>query len=236
MKVYHGSYLAIENIDFSFCRKRRDFGKGFYVTKIRSQAEYWASRKGEDNDVEGIVTKFEFDESFFEDDDLKVLRFDGYSEEWLDFVVQNRINKKNSQLHDYDIIEGPVADDDIATRVYDYIKKKVSKQQFLIELSHKAPSHQICFCTVRSLQSLELHKEKIDVEIIHIDNDIVKALMIDFELSEMDATNVYYKSNTYSQIANETTKLYKKSWQDIYEILKIEVKNSKPITDLRNSI
>ena len=43
MKVYHGSYLAIENIDFSFCRKKRDFGKGFYVTKIRSQAEYWGA-------------------------------------------------------------------------------------------------------------------------------------------------------------------------------------------------
>jgi hypothetical protein len=49
MKVYHGSYTAIDTIDFSFCRKRRDFGEGFYVTKILSQAEYWATRKGEDN-------------------------------------------------------------------------------------------------------------------------------------------------------------------------------------------
>ncbi|MDR1416111.1 MAG: DUF3990 domain-containing protein [Prevotellaceae bacterium] len=47
MKVYHGSYMAIDIVDFSFCRKRRDFGKGFYVTKILSQAELWAARKGE---------------------------------------------------------------------------------------------------------------------------------------------------------------------------------------------
>ena len=76
MKVYRGSYVAIEHIDFSFCRKWRDFGRGFYVTKIREQAEYWAIRKGDDNDTEGILTGFEFDESFFDDEDLKTLRFD----------------------------------------------------------------------------------------------------------------------------------------------------------------
>ena len=55
MKVYHGSYMAIDNIDFSYCHKKRDFGKGFYVTKILTQAEYWATRKGEDNDTDGVV-------------------------------------------------------------------------------------------------------------------------------------------------------------------------------------
>lgn len=225
MKVYHGSYTAIENIDFSFCRKKRDFGKGFYVTKIRSQAEYWASRKGEDNDVEGVVTKFEFDESFFEDDDLKVLRFDGYSKEWLDFVVQNRVNKKDLQAHDYDIVEGPVADDDIATRVYDYIKNKVSKEQFLSELVRKSPTHQICFCTMQSLQALELPKYSIDKKIINIDKENVKCLMIDYGLSEREATDIYYTSNTYTQLADENTQFYKKTQQEIYEILQIELKN-----------
>jgi hypothetical protein len=132
MKVYHGSYTEIRTIDFSFCRKKRDFGKGFYVTKLREQAEYWATRKGDDNDTEGIVTEFEFHEYFFNDEDLKVLRFDNYNEEWLDFIVQNRLNTGEKQAHDYDIVEGPVADDDIATRVYAYIKGKVSKKQFLI--------------------------------------------------------------------------------------------------------
>ena len=80
MKVYHRSYSAIEHNDFSFCRKRRDFGKGFYVTKIFLQTEYWAMKKCDDNDTECVVTKFKFDEDFFEDDDLHVLRFDGYSE------------------------------------------------------------------------------------------------------------------------------------------------------------
>jgi len=45
MKVYHGSYTAIDTIDFSFCQIRRDFGKGFYVTKYYEQADVWAKRK-----------------------------------------------------------------------------------------------------------------------------------------------------------------------------------------------
>jgi hypothetical protein len=225
MKVYHGSYTAIENIDFSFCRKRRDFGRGFYVTKIRSQAEYWANRKGEDNDMEGIVTEFEFDESFFEEEDLKVLVFGGYNEEWLDFVVQNRLNKKDLQVHDYDIVEGPVADDDIATRVYDYIKNKVSREQFLSELVRKSPTHQICFCTMQSLQALEFPKYDIDRKIMDIDKETVKALMIDYELSEQTATDIYYTSNIYTQLSEESTKFHKKMWQEIYEMLKIELEN-----------
>jgi len=223
MKVFHGSYTHIGNIDFSFCRKRRDFGKGFYVTKIFSQAEFWAMRKGEDNDTEGVVTEFEFDDSFFEDTDFRILRFDGYNEEWLDFIALNRVNNTEQQLHDYDIIEGPVADDDIAARVFDFIKGKVSKEQFLRELTHKNPTHQICFCSLQSLQALELKKENIDVEIIHIDNNIVQALMIDLGKTEEEAMHIYFTSKTYTHLTNEKTVLQEKLWQEVYEMLKKEL-------------
>ena len=224
MKVYHGSYTAVENIDFSFSRKRRDFGKGFYVTKLFSQAEYWAVRKGEDNDTEGIVSQFEFDEVFFEEQDLNVLRFDGYNEKWLDFIVQNRLNKKDIQIHDYDIIEGPIADDDIATRVFDYMKGKTTKEQFLAELIHKTPTHQICFCTLKSLQALDLDKSNIDTVTIHTDNHIVQALMTDYGATEVEATDMYYTSNTYTKLADESSEFYKKSWQEIYKMLRVELK------------
>jgi len=223
MKVYHGSYTAIENIDFSFSRKRRDFGRGFYVTKLRSQAEFWAARKGDDNDIEGVVTEFDFDEDSFDDDTLKILRFAGYSGAWLDFVVRNRLNKKNEPAHDYDIVEGPVADDNIAARVYDYLVKKITKKQFLLELAHKTPTHQICFCTVRSLQALELNKKGVDVETIHIDNDVVKSLMAGFGMSEAKAMDAYYTSATYARLADEATGLHREPWQKIYEMLKQEL-------------
>ena len=44
MKVYHGSYIEIEEIDLSKSNPFKDFGKAFYVTKLREQAEFWATR------------------------------------------------------------------------------------------------------------------------------------------------------------------------------------------------
>jgi hypothetical protein len=55
MQVYHGSYKTIIEIDLSRSRDNLDFGKGFYVTAIRSQAEYWATRMGRIHDTQGVV-------------------------------------------------------------------------------------------------------------------------------------------------------------------------------------
>jgi hypothetical protein len=223
MKVYHGSYIAIETIDFSFCEIKRDFGKGFYVTKFREQAEAWAIRKGKDHNSEGIVTEFDFSEFFFGDKDFKVLRFDNYSNEWLDFVVLNRKNTTEQSAHDYDIVEGPVADDKVATEVDRYIEGLITKEQFLNDLTYN-PSHQICFCTMQSLQALSQPKGKIDIAIYDIGYNVVQSLMTDYNINELEATDRYYTSKTYSELADESTEFYKKTWQEIYELLKKELK------------
>jgi len=90
MKVFHGSYMVVSEIDLTKGRSNLDFGKGFYVTNIRSQAEYWATRTGRFHKTDGIVSEFEFYERAFTDSMYKVLRFADYNEEWLDFVVLNR--------------------------------------------------------------------------------------------------------------------------------------------------
>ena len=92
MIVYHGSYTAIDTIDMSKGELRRDFGRGFYVTKFRKQAEIWAVRQGKRKHTDGVITEFEFDEYAYIASHLNVLRFDDYSEAWLDFVVMNRQN------------------------------------------------------------------------------------------------------------------------------------------------
>jgi hypothetical protein len=155
MKVYHGSYKEIEIIDLTKCKPHKDFGRGFYVTNIRSQAEYWAKRMGRDHDTEGYVTEFTFYENAFNYWELRVLRFDSYTEEWLDFVVLNRNPTSPIPSHDYDLVEGPVADDDVTHRIIDYLRENLSKIYFLKELSYHKPTHQICFCTLKSLQMLE---------------------------------------------------------------------------------
>jgi hypothetical protein len=44
MILYHGSNIIIEDIDSNKCRPYKDFGKGFYCTTIKSQAELMAKR------------------------------------------------------------------------------------------------------------------------------------------------------------------------------------------------
>jgi hypothetical protein len=225
MKVYHGSYTAIDKIDFNRCEVGKDFGRGFYVTNLRKQAEIWATRKGKPKRTTGVVTEFDFDENIPEVMELKVLKFEDYDEKWLDFVVLNRKNNSlKQQAHDYDIIEGPVADDRITEQIDYYIDGIISKEEFLNDLIH-LPSHQICFCTVQSLQALTLSKPIINRNIHIIGSNILQALMTDYGLNEMEATDKYYTSNTYAQLANETTEFYKKDWTEIYELLKQELKH-----------
>jgi CRISPR/Cas system-associated endonuclease/helicase Cas3 len=90
MRVYHGSDMPVSVIDLLKCKPNRDFGRGFYVTKLRSQVESMAKRVTRYSKKTPVVTEYEFDEDAYQDEDLKVLRFDACDEAWLDFVVLNR--------------------------------------------------------------------------------------------------------------------------------------------------
>jgi len=219
MKVYHGSYMEISVIDLTKCELGRDFGRAFYVTKLREQAELWAKRKGRISNSNGYVTEYNFFENAFEHYNLKVLRFDRYDENWLDFVVTNR--RPDAPLHDYDIVEGPVANDDIAQRIFAYLAGAISKSDFLEELKFKRhPSHQIAFCTMASLQMLEWINRKSDLSMLNIDDAITQSLVNDYNISEEKAIDVYFSSDIYQKLIDETTDLYLKSWENVYEMLK----------------
>jgi hypothetical protein len=153
------------------------------------------------------------------------LRFKDYSEEWLDFVVKNRQNDTDKNLHDYDIVEGPVANDDIATRIIFYLDGGLTKAEFIEELKFKHTiSHQIAFCTQKSLQTLKKAFSQVDLSEMTIDDAITQSLITDFEMSEFQAIDTYFNSKTFSGLIDENTELYKKPWQEIYEMLKIELK------------
>ena len=223
MIVFHGSYTEIDTVDLSKCEFRRDFGRGFYVTKFREQAEIWAFRKGKQKHADSVVTEFEFSKYAYIAPHLNVLRFDDYSEEWLDFVVMNRKNDTDQPVHNYDIVEGPVADDDIAQKIFEYLKGDITKQDFLQELKFKhTPSHQIALCTVESLQMIEPTKRKKYKRMI--DENITQSLVADYDFDEQKAIDIYFESNTYKQLIDNSTKLYEKDWQEIYEMLKNELK------------
>jgi hypothetical protein len=222
MKVYHGSNVKIETIDLSKCRIGTDFGHGFYVTKFLKQAEDIAARAASWYDTIPVVTEFEFNEYAFEDKDFRVLRFDSYTDEWLDFIVKNRASIASKPMHDYDIIEGPVANDDVAARIYDYLNGDVAKAEFIEELRFKKQMHQICFCTTASLQMLSLVANKNDSKILQMEDLLVEQLMIDNQIDETQATDIFYNSKTFAQLADESTEFFKRPWQEIYEMLKKE--------------
>jgi len=221
MKVYHGSYIVIEDIDLSKSIPNKDFGKGFYVTKYRHHAESWAKVIGRKHKTEGFVTEFVFYDTEFAEQLCKVKRFDGYNEEWLDFVIENR--NPLGEKHDYDIVEGPVANDKVQNRISLYLDGAITKADFLEELKWHEDTHQICFCTLKSLLTLQQADRKQISLLSRIGEPIVEKLVTDFNLDEQTATDKFFSSNTFLKLSDIETKFYEKDWNEIYKILVSEL-------------
>ena len=68
----------------------------------------------------------------------------------MDFVAKCRLGKE----HSYDIVEGPMADDQVWDYVEDYIAGRISRAAFWELVKFKYPTHQIVFCTQKSLKTL----------------------------------------------------------------------------------
>ena len=158
MEVYHGSYLEVPAPDINYGRFNLDFGRGFYVTALKGQAEKWAHRRALMVKETPCVSVYEFDP-----DRLHVLSFDGYTEEWLDFVVQNRAGLLKSQS--YDAVYGSIANDDVASIVNDYIRllemgriNDTAKQFYLGQLQYSEPNNQYCLITQKAVNALRFSR------------------------------------------------------------------------------
>lgn len=139
MIVYHGASIEVENPDVSFSKEYLDFGKGFYVTTFKQQAEKWARRKAIRQNGKAFVNVYELNDDLLS---LNVLRFAGEDEQWLDFVCDCRDGKTVNDA--YDIIIGNVADDDVFKTVDMYFRGLWSKEQALHELRYSKSNDQIC--------------------------------------------------------------------------------------------
>lgn len=142
MTVYHGGYQAVEDPEIRVGRNTKDFGNGFYCTIIKEQAERWARR---------YQTKVVSVYDVRLNSNLNIKEFANMSEEWLDFIVSCRSGKD----HDYDVVIGAMADDQIYNYVSDYIDGSITREQFWALAKFKYPTHQIVFCTEAALKCLE---------------------------------------------------------------------------------
>ena len=140
--IYHGSNVEVSQPRILQNGFYKDFGYGFYCTNIEKQAKRWAiTRKGD-----SVVNKYTYEESAV----LKVLRFEEMTDEWLDFIVACR----QGIDHEYDIVEGPMADDQIWNYVEGFIAGKISRDVFWELVKFSYPTHQIVFCTEEALKTL----------------------------------------------------------------------------------
>ena len=85
------------------------------------------------------------------DTSLKILDFEALTEEWLDFIIRCR----HGEPHDYDIVIGAMANDQIYNFIADYIDGIITREQFWALAKFKYPTHQICFCSQKALACLE---------------------------------------------------------------------------------
>lgn len=155
MRIYHGSLVVIEAPEIRKPYRTLDYGAGFYATTSREQAEMWVRRRLNEND-KAYINVYEFDESLMKD--LKCLLFDLPTEEWVDFVMKNRM--QNSFEHDYDIVYGPVANDKVYTAFALFESGIIDKQTLISELKTYKLVDQYLFHTERALNSLEFIEVK----------------------------------------------------------------------------
>lgn len=155
--LYHGSNVDIKEIDLNKCKVGKDFGKGFYLNPNYDQAYKMAVRaKKILKQGDEIVSSFEFDDSVLTTSGaFKIKVFPEYSKEWADFVVANRNNIEGKIIHSYDIVIGPIADDNVGTQIYRYSRGFIDYVKLIQELKFEEKAIQYFFGTEAAIKLLK---------------------------------------------------------------------------------
>lgn len=156
MILYHGSNIEVKEIDLNRSEVGKDFGVGFYLTASKEQAERMASRRVRLYGGNPFVSAFEFDEVSALAAGLQLKDFQSYSKEWADFILANRANGTREQIHKYDIVYGPIANDDVGFQIRRLQAGIITIDTFLDELKYKKGiTFQYFFATERSIKYLK---------------------------------------------------------------------------------
>jgi len=153
--LYHGSNQDFNNVDLSKSKNRRDFGKGFYTTTIREQALQWGYNMFNRFNGEGIfLYEFEFTPS----ENLKSKVFPEISDEWFDFILSNRTS--NVLQHDFDFVQGPVANDKIVLTITGFIDGIFTRKEAMQRLRYSKTNDQLSLHTEKAVSLLKLKDKR----------------------------------------------------------------------------
>lgn len=162
MILYHGSNLEIENISLDKCRPYKDFGKGFYLTSLYQQAWKMAVRVSKIYGGKPCVSVFEVPDNVFENTELNCLQFGNkVSKEWAVFVNNNRNRAFNNFQSlecnldcKYDIVVGPIADDDLALLFRQFANEFINLDMLVEGMRYKELTNQYSFHTDKAINFL----------------------------------------------------------------------------------
>jgi hypothetical protein len=156
MKLYHGSLEIVSEPRIITPNRTLDYGRGFYTTTSYEQAEQWVRRRRGTQHSVGYVNVYELADILPEE--IKQLRFDTPTEEWVDFVMHNRTERGFE--HSFDIVYGPVANDRVYAAFALYESNLLDKEGLIRELRTYELVDQFLFHTEQSLQHLTFIEAK----------------------------------------------------------------------------
>jgi len=152
--LYHGSDVVVDNPEIIKSNRTLDFGNGFYTTTSKEQACKWASiKKNREQSENGILNIYEISDQILNKEILKVLSFTSATEEWLNFVIDNRM--KLNYKHDFDIVQGPVADDRVYACLNAFENRFMDVEAAIRELRTYKLADQISFHTQQVISLLK---------------------------------------------------------------------------------
>lgn len=150
MTLYHGSLEIVEKPQILQANRLLDFGTGFYTTTSQQQAWRWVKLRMEQSQASvGFINIYEYTPKR----DLRTRLFRSANEAWVDFVHANRTIQDYN--HDYDIVTGPVANDNVYLSFNLYESGIITKRELIRRLKTYKLVDQLLFHTERSLDTLE---------------------------------------------------------------------------------
>ena len=170
--LYHGSWCEVSVPDLSKCARYKDFGRGFYLTTSKAQAESFSIislRKAIANGITGegqtygVVSVFQCaKEELME---LSICEFEAADARWLECVVAHRrakgFDEVIKQYGGYDVIGGKIANDATNAVITAYMaglygavgSERASRLCVSLLLTERL-TDQYCFRTQRALDAL----------------------------------------------------------------------------------
>ncbi|WP_282804613.1 DUF3990 domain-containing protein [Clostridium tetani] len=154
MILYHGSNVIVKDPKVIKANRTLDFGYGFYTTTSKEQAWKWAKiKQRRENTNKGIVSIYEIKDDLFSENILNIKVFNGANNDWLEFVLDNRM--KEEFTHNFDIVKGSVADDRVYACLNAFENKFMDFQTAIKELRTYKLNDQISFHTEKALTYLK---------------------------------------------------------------------------------